>query len=262
MVIVKPGEGVTGKVFDEAKPIVLNSKQELADLDIGESLEFERTPCTSVPIRLKGRVVGVLTVSDKKGDSPFFDESDLCLLAALGERIGVAFERATSYESARDQFVSAMVAMRSVLEARSAPAGKAAEHTGLVVGLGRAMGLTDEEVLFCIGVPIYHTRETAQTSAAGTCQVIAVGELCVGKGIEPGSAFGALVDIYAEFPRVAIVSLADDQVVEAVVVPVGQGRDGVAGDDYIGSICLDAFFGSEVELQFPGADLGRNGRDG
>ncbi len=143
---VRSGEGITGKVFDESKPIVLNSGHELADLGIGEPLEFERMPCTSVPIRLRGRVVGVLTVAGKNGGSAFFDESDLCLLAALGERIGVAFERATSYESARDQFVSAMVAMRSVLEARNAPTGKAAEHAGLVVELGRAMGLTDEEV--------------------------------------------------------------------------------------------------------------------
>ena len=91
-------------------------------------------------------MVGVLTVSDKNGRADFFDDDELGLLAALGDRIGVALERATSYESARDQFVSAMVAMKTVLEARRASFGKAGEHVGLVVELGRAVGLGDDEV--------------------------------------------------------------------------------------------------------------------
>jgi HD-GYP domain-containing protein (c-di-GMP phosphodiesterase class II) len=99
-----------------------------------------------VPIRLKGEVVGVLTVADKHGNHEFFDEDDLGLLAAMGDRIGVAIERATSYESARDQFVSAMVAMKSVMEARNMPAGKSMDHAALVAGLARSMNVGDEEV--------------------------------------------------------------------------------------------------------------------
>jgi HD-GYP domain-containing protein (c-di-GMP phosphodiesterase class II) len=109
-------------------------------------LPFEKVPCTSVPIRLKGRVVGVITISDKIGDDVLFNDDDLCLLAALGDRIGVALERATGYESARDQFVSAMVAMKSLLEARQIYGGRSKEITGLVVELGKAMNLSDEDV--------------------------------------------------------------------------------------------------------------------
>ncbi len=144
--VVLKGQGLSGRVFDEGRPIVLNSHEDVADLNIGETLPFEKVPCASVPIKLKGRVVGVLTVSDKNGKADFFDDDELGLLAALGDRIGVALERATSYESARDQFVSAMVAMKTVLEARRASFGKACEHVGLVVELGRAVGLGDEDV--------------------------------------------------------------------------------------------------------------------
>jgi HD-GYP domain-containing protein (c-di-GMP phosphodiesterase class II)/signal transduction histidine kinase len=143
---VSKGQGLSGRVFDEGRPIVLNSHKDVADLDIGETLPFEKVPCASVPIKLKGRVVGVLTVSDKNGRADFFDDDELGLLAALGDRIGVALERATSYESARDQFVSAMVAMKTVLEARRASFGRAGEHVGLVMELGRAVGLDDDEV--------------------------------------------------------------------------------------------------------------------
>ncbi|MFC1799948.1 HD domain-containing phosphohydrolase, partial [Candidatus Eisenbacteria bacterium] len=144
--VTMPAGGLSGKVYEEGRPVVLNSEMDLADSGIKETLPFERVPCASVPIRLKGEVVGVLTVANKHGNHEFFDEDDLGLLAALGDRIGVAIERATSYESARDQFVSAMVAMKSVMEARSIPAGKSMDHAALVAGLARSMDVDDEEV--------------------------------------------------------------------------------------------------------------------
>jgi HD-GYP domain-containing protein (c-di-GMP phosphodiesterase class II) len=145
-IVISKGQGLSGRVFEEGSPIVLNSQMDIADLGLGDMLPFERVPCASVPIKLKGMVVGVLTVSDKNGRADFFGDDELGLLAALGDRIGVALERATSYESARDQFVSAMVAMKTVLEARQTSFGKARENMGLVVELGRAMGLDEEEV--------------------------------------------------------------------------------------------------------------------
>jgi GAF domain-containing protein len=144
--VVKNGEGLTGKVFTEGTPIILNFKSPAADSGTSETLPFEKVPCISVPIRLKSRVVGVITVSDKVGDDALFNDDDLCLLAALADRIGVALERATGYESARDQFVSAMVAMRSLLEARQTYGSKPHETKKLVVELAHAMGLSEEEV--------------------------------------------------------------------------------------------------------------------
>jgi hypothetical protein len=144
--VTMPAGGLSGKVYEEGRPAVLNSEMDLADSGIRETLPFERVPCASVPIRLKGKAVGVLTVADKHGSHEFFDEDDLGLLAALGDRIGVAIERATSYESARDQFVSAMVAMKSVMEARNMPAGRSMDHAALVAGLARSMNVDDEGV--------------------------------------------------------------------------------------------------------------------
>jgi HD-GYP domain-containing protein (c-di-GMP phosphodiesterase class II)/signal transduction histidine kinase len=144
--VIKRGQGLSGKVFDEGRAIVLNSHMAVADLGIEETLPFEKVPCASVPIKLKGRVVGVLTVSDKNARSDFFADDEVGLLVALADRIAVALERATSYESARDQFVSAMVAMKSVLEARQTSSGQAREHANLVMDLARALGLGEEDV--------------------------------------------------------------------------------------------------------------------
>jgi GAF domain-containing protein len=117
--MVQKGEGLTGTVYERGGPIILNSQADFAELGIDETLSFERVPCASVPVRLKGRVIGVLTVSDKEMSDQFLVGSDLCLLAALADRIGLALERANGYESARDQFVGAMVAMKSLLEAKT-----------------------------------------------------------------------------------------------------------------------------------------------
>ncbi|MGQ9810569.1 MAG: HD domain-containing phosphohydrolase [bacterium] len=143
---IKKNEGLTGKVYDLGNPVKLNCEAELAELGIGELLCFERMPCAAVPIRIKGKVTGVITVSDKNACWEIFDDNDLCLLTAIAERIAVALERANGYESAREQFVAAMMAMRSVLEARKHKSGRGHIDRNLVVELGRAMGLCEGDV--------------------------------------------------------------------------------------------------------------------
>ncbi len=142
---VERGQGLTGRVFDQGIPIVLNSVERDADLRDGSCLPFEKAPCAAVPIRIEGRIVGVVTISEKTARDSFFDEGDVGLFAALGDRIAVALERTTSYESARDQFVSAMAAMKSILEARRLPSVKPGV-AGFAVEVAKGIGLGEEEV--------------------------------------------------------------------------------------------------------------------
>jgi HD-GYP domain-containing protein (c-di-GMP phosphodiesterase class II) len=90
-------------------------------------------------------VVGVVTVSGRSGGETCLDDSDVGLLAALADRIAVALERTTSYESARDQFVAAMTAMKAILEARRVTGAKRGVSDS-AADLARAMGLSAEEV--------------------------------------------------------------------------------------------------------------------
>ena len=113
---VAKGQGLAGQAFEQASPIVLDSPLEDAD---------GNGRCAAVPIRMEGRAVGVVTVSGQTDDGAVLDQGDIGLLAAIADRIAVALERTTSYESARDQFVSVMTALRSILEARRLPWVKA-----------------------------------------------------------------------------------------------------------------------------------------
>jgi GAF domain-containing protein len=154
-ITVEKSRGATGRVYESGLPIVLNSREEPADPSSGPRLPFEKEPCAAVPIRMDGRVVGVVTVSERRECDRPFDEGELGLLAALADRISVALERATSYESARDQFVAAMTAMKSILAARRLPSAKPA-GAGLVAGVARGMGLAEEEAsLLCYVSRIY-----------------------------------------------------------------------------------------------------------
>jgi GAF domain-containing protein len=115
---LSPRAGLANKVFERGNPIILNSGEEAAELKIGAESPVEAYPCALVPVRAGERVIGVIGVEGGKRRARAFDREEVALLVALADRIGVAFDRATSYESARNQLVSVMQSIKWVLEAR------------------------------------------------------------------------------------------------------------------------------------------------
>jgi len=110
--------GLAREVFERGRPILLNSEADAAELEIGTYLSNEGYPCAFVPVRAGERVIGVIGVEGGKARARALEPEELALLVALADRIGVAFDRATSYESARNQLVSVMESVKWVLEAR------------------------------------------------------------------------------------------------------------------------------------------------
>ena len=107
-------------VFETGKPIILNSGAEAAELKGGGNPPFEGYICAFAPLRAGERVIGVIGVECDGTGKPAFDRDEVALLVALADRVGVAFDRATSYESARNQLVGVMQSIKWVLEARGA----------------------------------------------------------------------------------------------------------------------------------------------
>ena len=106
------------EVFERGKPIILNSGEEAAELKIGAESPINGYPCAFVPVRAGERVIGVIGIEYGNRRARAFDREEVALLVALADRIGVAFDRATCYESARNQLVSVMESIKWVLEAR------------------------------------------------------------------------------------------------------------------------------------------------
>lgn len=122
---VRARAGLAHEVFERGKPIILNSGDEAAELEVGAESPFDAYPCAFVPVRAGERVIGVIGVEYGDRRARAFDREEGALLVALADRIGVAFDRATCYESARNQLVSVMESIKWVLEARGV--AKAAE---------------------------------------------------------------------------------------------------------------------------------------
>jgi diguanylate cyclase (GGDEF)-like protein len=99
---LKIGEGVAGWVAREGKPIVIEDVSEdtrfFNEMDL--PLGFKTRSILCVPLETRGKVLGVLEVINKKGESGFTDE-DLNLVTKLGGFAAVAIENARLYQQAK-----------------------------------------------------------------------------------------------------------------------------------------------------------------
>ena|GEM_PF-1847842 len=121
----RPGiQSLSQRALETGKPVLLNSEGEEAELEIGINPVPEGYPCALAPLRAGERAIGVIGVSNAGDVTRTFGKEDIALLVALADRIGIAFTRATSYESARNQLVSVMESINRVLEARDVGTSK------------------------------------------------------------------------------------------------------------------------------------------
>ncbi len=90
----KVGEGIAGKVAETGEPLLVKDIKK--DSRFAESKRPSRYKTDSflcVPLKMKGRVVGVISANDKKtGES--FDENDLSLLLTFSQQIALTIENA------------------------------------------------------------------------------------------------------------------------------------------------------------------------
>jgi GGDEF domain-containing protein len=87
----KLGEGVSGKVAREGKPLIINER--ISDPRFRDSRDRSRIAAAmSAPIQLDGRVIGVLNVSSDRAEKRFA-ERDLKRLTEIASQISAILER-------------------------------------------------------------------------------------------------------------------------------------------------------------------------
>ncbi len=111
-----PGTGFVGKAVASKAPVIIN--------DVTATTTWNPTPdkqtgfvtraILAIPMEVKGRVIGVIEIINKKDGSPFTDD-DQNLLAAFGGQAAVAFENARLF-TLTDQELSARVEELSVMQ--------------------------------------------------------------------------------------------------------------------------------------------------
>ena len=98
------GEGIAGWVAREGKPLLVADVYE--DKRFSPRMDkysgFKTRSIIGVPIKHKGRLIGVLEVLNKRGGP--FEEEDLELLTVVGNQIGIAMENARLYQRLQEKF--------------------------------------------------------------------------------------------------------------------------------------------------------------
>ncbi len=98
---VRPGEGISGMVFAESKPLLVS------DLETDVRVLREKRPryrtrsFISLPLRTNGQTIGVLNVADKAGGEPFTPD-DLDLLTSIAAYTTVAVQRSEYYHRSEE----------------------------------------------------------------------------------------------------------------------------------------------------------------
>jgi signal transduction histidine kinase len=98
-----PGQGIAGWVAREGEGVIVASVQDDPRFfsGIDEQTGFQTTSLLAVPLRARGKVIGVLEVVNKRdGD---FDEDDRALVEMLAASAAIAIENARLYVQAQQE---------------------------------------------------------------------------------------------------------------------------------------------------------------
>ena len=93
----KPGEGIAGRVFMAAKPMIVNNIRE-DDLFIESETSYVRS-IACIPMVVYSDVIGVINVTNKKKGKEFTDE-DVEMLKAVADQAAVAVNKAQLWDMA------------------------------------------------------------------------------------------------------------------------------------------------------------------
>jgi sigma-B regulation protein RsbU (phosphoserine phosphatase) len=93
---VKAGEGIAGRVLESGEAMLLtnapNSRAGAAE-DDGQSTRYRNQTALSIPLSIRGKVLGVININDRRDDQDF-SENDLYVARVIASQAAVAISAA------------------------------------------------------------------------------------------------------------------------------------------------------------------------
>jgi sigma-B regulation protein RsbU (phosphoserine phosphatase) len=115
------GDQITGWMLKNQQPLVINDFKQDGRFRLPAEAEADVRSLLCVPLRLKGRMIGVLSVFNKRG-SEGFSENDQRLLAIIGAQSAQVIENARLYEEEKSlQKIQQEVQMARDIQTRLLP---------------------------------------------------------------------------------------------------------------------------------------------
>jgi HD-GYP domain-containing protein (c-di-GMP phosphodiesterase class II) len=135
---VPMGKGIVGWVAENKKPLLVAdvTKDKRWFKGVDKKTKFVTRSILAVPLFVKGKIIGVAEVLNKKGNRKF-NQDDLEMYSALGNQIAIAIENASLYMELDELFLSSI---RAIVEAIDAKDPYTKGHSARVVEYSLLIG--------------------------------------------------------------------------------------------------------------------------
>ncbi len=143
---VRIGDGIVGWVVENNQPLrIVNGQHE--DKELESYLKRDDiTSALAVPLKIKEKVFGVLSVSRKKNKEVFTKE-DLNLITTYAAQAAGAIENARLYEKSEIQFIETVKTLAGAVDAKDHYTfGHSEEVTKYAVAIAEEMGFSKKEI--------------------------------------------------------------------------------------------------------------------
>ncbi len=141
---VKLGEGISGYVAQEGKPLLVTDIESDPRFNLPNDVQYTTTSLVAAPLFVKGKVIGVLNINNKKSGEPFTHD-DLSLLTTVAGQAAIAVENSNLYKDIRSSYFNTVRALVNALEAKDKYSkGHSERVTLLAMMIAEEMGLPED----------------------------------------------------------------------------------------------------------------------
>ncbi len=145
---VKVGEGFAGWVAKTGEPLLIAdvAKDPRFSNKIDKKLQQETRSLICVPLIIRGKIIGVTEVVNRKGGK-YFDAESLSLFKSLGMQSAISIERARLYRDLNDLFFATIKTLASAIDAKDHYTQGHSERVSVYsVAIARGMGLRGKKL--------------------------------------------------------------------------------------------------------------------
>jgi len=144
---VKIGDSIAGWVAKHGQPLLVTNIEEDPRFGRPNGHQYETKSLLSVPVKIEGRVVGVININNKISCTPF-TEDDRALLSSLADRVALAWKRVSDHEIISDRTEETAKALTAIIEnaRRSRLKLNGGSMAMRAVAVGRKLGLPEEDL--------------------------------------------------------------------------------------------------------------------
>ncbi len=143
---LKPGEGIAGKVFQSRKPIFCEDIERDERFKRKSRVKYYSKSFVAVPLKVKGRVVGVLNVNNRRSHEPFTAEG-MKILTLIADEAAMTIENRRLLRRIEKAYMDTIATLAKVLDERMpSTRGHSRRVAELSCTLAKRMGLPEERL--------------------------------------------------------------------------------------------------------------------